>query len=240
MAIKKKVSRKQLLKEPDEFLTLSARLFQFVVKHKYQMLAALGGVILIVLTVSGWSYHSRQRANESLAQLQKSWNRYETLRNGKDKDPVLAYQEVRTEFEQLIADSGDKPGGKMARVIFADICYDAGEADKAIALYQSALEDFTQPFYRDQILNGLGYAYEAKKEYETALEYFGKISVGSDPVLKAEALFNMGRLYAALGNTEKSQQAYQKIVADSPQSFYAELAKERTGNKAVEPAASSN
>jgi tetratricopeptide (TPR) repeat protein len=240
MAIKKKVSRKQLLKEPDEFLTLSARLFQFVVKNKYQMLAALGGVILIVLTVSGWSYHTRQRANESLAQLQKSWNRYETLRNGKDKDPVLAYQEVRTEFEQLIAESGDKPGGKLARVIFADISYDAGEADKAIALYQSALEDFTQPFYRDQILNGLGYAYEAKKEYETALEYFGKISVGSDPVLKAEALFNMGRLYAALGNTEKSQQAYQKIVADSPQSFYAELAKERTGNKAVEPAASAN
>jgi tetratricopeptide (TPR) repeat protein len=240
MAIKKKVSRKQLLKEPDEFLTLSARLFQFVVKNKYQMLAALGGVILIVLTVSGWSYHTRQRANESLAQLQKSWNRYETLRNGKDKDPVLAYQEVRTEFEQLIAESGDKPGGKLARVIFADISYDAGEADKAIALYQSALEDFTQPFYRDQILNGLGYAYEAKKEYETALEYFGKISVGNDPVLKAEALFNMGRLYAALGNTEKSQQAYQKIVADSPQSFYAELAKERAGNKAVEPAASSN
>lgn len=153
---------------------------------------------------------------------------------------MLAYQEVRAEFEQLIADSGDKPGGKMARVIFADICYDAGEADKAIVLYQSALEDFTQPFYRDQILNGLGYAYEAKKEYDTALEYFEKISVGSDPVLKAEALFNMGRLYAALGNVEKSQRAYQKIVADSPQSFYAELAKERTGNKALEPTASSN
>lgn len=230
MAIKKKVSRKKLLKEPDEFLTLSARLFQFVVKNKYQMLAAFGGVILVVLIVSGWSYHSRQRANESLAQLQKSWNRYETLRGGKNEDPLPAYQDVRAEFEQLIADFEDKPGGKMARVIFADICYDAGEADKAIALYKSALEDFSQPFYRDQILNGLGYAYEAKKEYDTALEYFEKISVGSDPVLKPEALFNMGRLYAALGNEEKSQQAYQKIVADSPQSFYAELAKERTGN----------
>jgi tetratricopeptide (TPR) repeat protein len=240
MAIKKKVSRKKLLKEPDEFLTLSARLFQFVVKHKFQMLAVLGGVILIVLAVSGWRYRSHQRANESLAQLQKSWNRYQTLRNGQDKDPVLAFQEVRAEFEQLIADSGDEPGGKMARVIFADICFDAGQADKAIALYKSALEDFKQPFYKDQILNGLGYAYEAKKEYTTALEYFEKISEGSDPVLKAEALFNMGRLYAALGNTEKSQQAYQKIVTDSPQSFYAELAKERSVNIAVEPAASAN
>jgi len=86
----------------------------------------------------------------------------------------------------------------------------------------------------------LGYAYEAKKEYNSALEYFEKISVGSDPVLKAEALFNMGRLYAALGNAEKSQQAFQKIVADLPQSFYAELAKERSGNIAVEPASSAN
>jgi len=240
MAIKKKVSRKKRLKEPDEFLTLSARLFQFVVKHKYQMLAALGGVILIVLVFSGWSYYSHQRANESLAQLQKSWNRYETLRNAQDKDPVLAFQEVRAEFEQLIADFGDKPGGKMARVIFADICFDAGETDKAIALYKSALEEFKQPFYREQILNGLGYAYEAKKEYNSALEYFEKISVGNDPELKAEALFNMGRLYAALGNAEKSQQAFQKIVADLPQSFYAELAKERSGNIAVEPDTSAN
>ena len=107
MATKKKVSRKKLLKEPDEFLTLSARLFQFVVKHKFQMLAVLGGVILIVLAVSGWRYYSHQRANESLAQLQKSWNRYENLRNAQDKDPVLAFQEVRAEFEQLIADFGD-------------------------------------------------------------------------------------------------------------------------------------
>ncbi len=240
MAIKKKVSRKKRLKEPDEFLTLSARLFQFVVKHKYQMLAALGGVILIVLAVSGWSYYSHQRANKSLAQLQKSWNRYETLRNAQDQDPVRAFQGVRAEFEQLIADSGDKPGGKMARVIFADICLDAGEADKAIALYKSALEEFKQPFYREQILNGLGYAYEAKKEYHTALEYFEKISMGSDPVLKAEALFNIGRLQAALGNAEKSQQAFRKIVADLPQSFYSELAKERSGNSAVEPSTSAN
>ncbi|MFZ0614532.1 MAG: tetratricopeptide repeat protein [Desulfobacterales bacterium] len=230
MAIKKKVSRKKLLKEPDEFLTHSARLFQFVVTHKYQMLAALGGVILLVLSFSAWSYHSRQKTNASLAQLQKSLSRYETLRNQKDKGPMQAYQEVNADFEQLIADSGDTPGGKMARVIYADICYDAGEADRAIALYQGALQDFPQPFYRNQILNGLGYAYEAKHDPAKALEYFDKIATGSDPVLKAGALFNMGRLYAVQGQEEMSRQAYQKIVADAPQSLYAELARERSGN----------
>ncbi|MFZ0240616.1 MAG: tetratricopeptide repeat protein [Desulfobacterales bacterium] len=230
MAIKKKVSRKKLLKEPDEFLTHSARLFQFVVTHKYQMLAALGGVILLVLSFSAWNYHLRQKTNASLSQLQKSWNRYDTLRNQKDKGPLPAYQEVQADFERLIADSGDTPGGKMARVIYADICYDAGETDKAIALYQGALEDFPQPFYRNQILNGLGYAYEVKHEPQKALEYFDKIATGDDPVLKAGALFNMGRLYAVEGQEEKSRQAYRKIVADSPQSLYAELARERSGS----------
>ncbi|MFZ0134164.1 MAG: tetratricopeptide repeat protein [Desulfobacterales bacterium] len=230
MAIKKKVSRKKLLKEPDEFLTHSARLFQFVVTHKYQMLGALGGVILLVLSFSAWSYHARQKTNESLSQLQKNWNRYEALRDQKDKGPVQAYQEVKADFEQLIAESGDTPGGRMARVVYADICYDAGEADKAIALYQGALDNFSQPFYRNQILNGLGYAYEAKHQPEKALEYFDKVATSSDPVLRAGALFNMGRLYAAQGQAEKSRQAYRKIVADSPQSLYAELAGERGGN----------
>ncbi len=231
MATKKKVSRKKLLKEPDEFLTHSARLFQFVVAHKYQMLAALGGVILLVLSFSAWNYHSRQKTNASLSQLQKSWSRYETLRNQKDKGPLPAYQEVKADFERLIADSGDTPGGKMARVIYADICYEAGEADKAIALYQGALEDFSQPFYRNQILNGLGYAYEAKNEPAKALEYFDRIAASGDPVLKAGALFNMGRLYAAQGREEKSRQAYQDIVTDAPQSLYAELAGERAGKE---------
>lgn len=240
MAIKKKVSRKKLLKEPDEFLTLSARLFQFVVNHKYQMLAALCGLILIVLIISGWNYYSRQNANESLAQLQKSWNRYNTLRSEMDSDPLLAYQEVRSEFEGLIADFGDKPGGRLARVIFADICYEAGEVDQAIALYHSALDDFSQPFYRNQILNALGYAYEAKREYDKALEYYENIVAGVDPIVKAEALFNMGRLYAELGHADKSQQAYQKIVSALPQSFYADLAIERSGNIAVEPTAAEN
>jgi tetratricopeptide (TPR) repeat protein len=228
MATKKKVSRKRLLKEPDEFLSLSARLFQFVVEHKYQVLAALGGVILIVLGLSGWRYYSHQRDSESLAAFQKLWDRYESLRNANDSDPQRAYQNVRDDFEQLIADYGERPGGRFARVIFADICYDGGEVEKAIAHYNEALQDFPPSFYRDQILSGLGYAHEAKGEYAKAVAFFEEIAKGSNQALKAESLFNLGRLYAKLGEEKMSHRAFQKIVENAPQSLYAELAAERT------------
>ena len=115
MAKRKKVTRKQLLKEPDEFLTFSAKLFNFVVKYKVQALGSLGGLILIVLAISGFSYYSHKQASEAVAQLQKSWNRYESLRN--EKGPVEAYQTVGPEFDKILNDHGRQPGGKAARVI---------------------------------------------------------------------------------------------------------------------------
>lgn len=225
MATAKKVSRKQLLKEPDEFLTVSAKLFQFAVQNRLKLLGVLLAVVLIVLVVSGYNYYSRQRANEAQARLQTNWNRYETLR--KEKGPLQAYQEVAVEFEDLIARYGDKTGGKMARVIFGNISYGGGDFDKAISLYEKALQDFPEPFFQDQILNSLGYAYEAKQAYSKAIEYFEKITAGRDPVLKGEALFNIGRLFAQMGKKTESRRAYQEVITDQPNSLYVELAKER-------------
>jgi TolA-binding protein len=45
--------------------------------------------------------------------------------------------------------------------------------------------------------------------------------------MKDEALFNLGRLYAAMGENEKSTAAFKKIVSDYTDSIYIELARER-------------
>ncbi len=238
MAKGKKVTRKKLLKEPDEFLTFSAKLFNIIVKYKFQALGAIGGLVLIVLVISGFSYYAHRQASQAEAQLQKSWNRYESLRN--EKGPLEAYQAVSSEFENILVNFGGQPGGKAARVVLANICYNGGDADKAIALYEAALEDFADPFYRGQILNGLGYAHEAKNELEKAAEYFETTAAGSNAALRGEALFNLGRLYGALENIEKSMAAYQKIISEHPDSLYADLARERIGTTAINPVVSAS
>lgn len=227
MAKKKKISRKKLLNEPDEFLTFSAKLFQYALEHKYQLLGALGGIVAVVLIVTGIRFYSLQRSKEAFALLEKSRARYEKLLD--EKDPQTAFEEVKSDFEHILDKYGDKAGGKLARVLFADICYRAENLDQAIFLYEKALADFQDPFIRNSIFSGLAYAYEKKQAYKKATEYFEKIAASADPVLKGEALFNIGRLYAALGDHEKSQTAYQQLISEQPNSIYIDLAKELAG-----------
>ena len=238
MAKKKKVTRKQLLKEPDEFLTFSTKLFNFVLKYKFQVLGALGAVILIVLAISGFTYYTHTQASVAEAQLQKNWSRYESIRN--EKGSIEAYQSVGAEFEKLVDAHGNQPAGKAARVILANICYNGGDYDKAISLYEAALDDYADPFYRGQIINGLGYAHEAKKNYKKAIEYFELTAETGNEVTKGEALFNLGRLYGTIGDSDQSMNAYQRVIAEYPDSLYAGLVRERIGNSTAKPVASAS
>ena len=222
----KKITRKQLLNQPDEFLTLSGRLFQYSVEHKYHLLAVLGGIIVLVLIISGYRFNMMKKADEAFARLDRGQRKYETLLQA--EGPQKAYEQVREDFQDLLENYAGQTGGKFARLIFADIAYRGGQPDEAINLYSEALNDFADVFYRHSILIGLGYAYEEKKDLKKALSYFQQVAAASDSVLRAEALFNTGRLHAALGEIEKSKTSFQLLSAEQPDSLYAELARERS------------
>ena len=225
----KKITRKELLHQPDEFLTQSGRLFKYTMEHKYQLLGALGGLIALVLIVSGIRYNYLKKAEESFALLESGRAKYEALL--KEKSPQQAYELVRGDFAQLLEKYSGQTGGKFARVVFADICYRGGALDEAITLYNEALADFDDPFYRNTILNGMAYAYEDKKDLTQAAAYFEQVAASADPILRAEALFNAGRIYYALGEIEKSNNQFEKLAAEQPDSLYADLARERVTRK---------
>ena len=223
----KKVTRKQLLKEPDEFITFSAQLFQFFIKYKMQLLVGLGVVCVALVLVSGFVYFSKKSEEKAFALMQQGITKYKTL--SQTIGPVKAYHEMNTDFEFILKKYSSKKGGKLARVSYADICYQAGEFDKAISLYRQSLKDIgdQQPL-KYLVLSGLGYSYAARQEYQEAATYFQMIASGSESIMKDESLFNLGRIYHALGNPEKSKESYEKIVSDHPNSIYIELAREKT------------
>ena len=222
----KKVTRKQLLKEPDEFITFSARLFQFAVKFKFQILVGIGVGCAVLILVSGFVYFSKKSEEKAFSLMQQGIKKYKTL--SQTIGPAKAYLEVNTDFEYILKKYSSKDGGKLTRVSYADICYQAGEYDKAIFLYRQSLKDLVdhQPV-KYLVLNGLGYSYAAKQEYQEAATYFQKIASGPESIMKDEALFNLGRIYHTLGNSEKSKASYEKIVSDHPDSIYIELAKDK-------------
>ena len=226
MAKNKKISRKQLLKEPDEFLTFSSKVLNYAAANKKPIIAAACGIFILLAVIAAVQYSSFRSENRASGLLSDAWSRYEAALS--ETDPTEAYKEVEEDFRGLLKTYGTTEAGKMGRAMFAHIAYEAGEPEQAVRLYEAALPTFqNDPALRNLILSGLGYACEQRKEYAKAVDYFQRIVSGDSPVLKSEAYFNLGRIYTLLENPRKSREAYETILSDYSDSIYADMVKER-------------
>lgn len=226
MAKKKKINRKKLLKEPDEFLSLTSQMLRWAAEHKTRLYYALAIIVVLALTIASWRFYINRAENTAMALMQQAVAKYETVKG--DSSPGKAYRDVSGDFEFILNNYGRRPSGKLARIFYANVCFDTGRYKKAIALYRQALEDFEKhPLVHNLVLSDLGYAYEQIDDDRAAVSYFEKITTGTYPILQAEALFNLGVLYEKLGEAQKSKAAYQKILAGYPDSIYFKIVKQR-------------
>ena len=226
MAKKRKKTRKELLREPDEFMTISGKLIGFAIDHKKQLTYALGIIVVLALIISGYRFFSIRAENNASALLDKSLSKYDSIKAGKQPDEV--YEEVSADFQFILDNYKGRESAKLARLIYANICYNAGKYKQAIELFKTALTDFAKyPMIRQQILSNLGYAYEQEGDYSTAVGYFEKISSAPAPLMRDEALYHLGRLYDKLGENKKSREFFNKILTDHQDFIYIDLVKER-------------
>jgi tetratricopeptide (TPR) repeat protein len=223
---KKKTSRKELLKEPDEFLTLSSRMLNFAAQHKSQLSYALSIIVVLLAIIAGYRFFAIRAENKAQGLLDQTVGKYETaLKAG---NAHKAFEDVSEDFQKILKKYSRQNSGKLARVIFANICYDGGEYGKAIELYQRALKDFeSHPFIQNLILGAIGYAHEQLNQDPSAVSYFSKIIDSKEQLLRDEALFNLGVLYEKLGEKEKSTHAFEQVLSDHQDSIYIPIVKER-------------
>ena len=225
---KKKVTRKQLLKEPDEFLSLSSRLFNLALEYKYHLAGALAAILLVVGAGTFMIYYADKTSKDAFALLHQYRSEYETALQ--DKGPEEAYQQVKDGFDKLLDKYGSKQAGKLGRLVYADISYRGGDPEKAIRLYRETIDQLADPYFKNQILIGLAYAYEAQNNLAEAVKYFEMVDGSINSFQNGEALYNLGRLYAATGQMEKSKAAYEKILSENADTIYLDLVKERLGS----------
>ncbi|BBO70505.1 hypothetical protein DSCA_44350 [Desulfosarcina alkanivorans] len=219
-------TRKQLLKEPDQFITFSGKLIAFGRTHSKTILICAGSILallLVVATVRQVSDRNEKRASE---QVEKAVAKYSAAL--KDTDPKTAYGRVKTDFDAIFDAYGSKNTVKIARIIYGDMSYNAQDADTAIAMYTRALDDFDQsPALKNIVLSGLGHAHALKNEYPRSIQYFEMIVAGQEPTLKSGALFNLAWLYETTGDPSKSTALYKQLLADFPETMYGDLVREK-------------
>ena len=223
---KKRVTRKQLLKEPDEFITFSNRMIRLGVEYKQHLMIAAGLFCAVVLIYVGMQYVSARSRAKAFNLLENAVARYD--RELAQGSPAQALAAVEGEFELILDKYGSNAGGRLARLTFAQYHFAAGQAEQSIDLYQVVLADFQDdPLYQSLALSGLGYAYALEGNVPQAISYFEQVVSGTAAGLKGDALFNLGLLYAQSGQNDKSKESFQRIKEEHPESFYAEMAGER-------------
>ena len=222
---KKKVSRKQLLNEPDEFITLSSKVIQWCRQNPKPLIYGAGAVVVVIALVVGITTYNNYRSRAAFDLLAEVTGRVDSLVSETEGDVDLS--KVEADFNRLITTYDGQTAGRMGRVMFAHLQLTNGSADKAIELYKAALSDFKKdPSLANIIYNGLASAYEKQGMTAEAIENYEKITKGESKLLKDQALFHLGRLYSQAGEGEKSSQVYDQLISDFPESLFTPLAKE--------------
>lgn len=225
MAAAKKKSRKELLKEPDAVLSWSSRLLGLAAQYKDAVFYGVIG-LLLVAALSGYRFYVGREEAKASVLLEESLAKYERLK--KDEPQAKAVQAVAEDFQRIFTSYASRSNGAIARLAYANMCYEAGDFTRAAEHYKAALSHFDElPMIRFQILKSLGYASEGLKDYAGAAGYFEAALAAGDKRLLDDVLFELGDTYAKLGEKEKSAEAFKRILSDHKDSVYLELARER-------------
>lgn len=226
---KKRVTRKQLLKEPDEFITTTGKLVSWARDHSNHLIGGAALFFGLLVLIVGYGYYQEKQSDAATALYGKAMQKYQAA--GGEKDPVKALAAAKPEFEQLANEFSRQPAGKQSRIIYGHLSLAAQARDEAVEIYLSALKDFgSDPKLVNFIRDGLGTAYSQKGEFKTAIEQYEKVVAGDSPVLKDAALFHLGRLYEAMGQADQSQKVYKDLFTDFSESMFAEMVKDKISN----------
>jgi outer membrane protein assembly factor BamD (BamD/ComL family) len=215
---KKKISRKELLKQQDEFLTLSEKAINYAKSHVKQLEylgIALG--VLVLLFFGGYSYYKYINKKG-----QETYNKaYEIFKEGFKPDLNLVDIKKSGEaFEKVINRYGLSKAARLALPEDAYVKFLDKDYDGAISLYRKFL-DKVSGNYRYESLARLALAacYEQKGELATAIVTLKPILSEEGNPFREPALVLLARLYRLNhqeAEKEKVIKEFMKTYKDSP------------------------
>ena len=223
---KHKVSRKQLLKEPDEFITFSGKMIRFFTDRRKELSISLAIFLTAILLIAVYRFLDDRWENAASMKAEAVIEKYQRqMADG--KTPEIALAAVEPDVRQVLDRYAGQVGGLLARVFYADACLAAGRPDDAIVLYREAHGDVDPGSYHHvRILNGLAQAYLAKPDYPQATAVLREIADTGMGGFADGALFQLALVYTATGETEKSADTYRSLVETFPESAYVPIARE--------------
>jgi tetratricopeptide (TPR) repeat protein len=224
---KKRVTRKELLKGPDEFLTFSERALIYMRGHirQIKLAGAAVGIILLAVFALQTYLHSVDRKGQT-AYNEGYYLLVENL--NPDADPEK-WKKAGESFQQVIREHGRSKVAPLSFPQMGLVDFLTGDYDQAIASYQAYIQKApNNSFYRPLASLALASCYEAKGELKSAIEVLSPMEKGNIP-FKEPVLLSLARVYRLDDQHEKAKGVLRSFIETHADSPYISLAKAQLG-----------
>jgi tetratricopeptide (TPR) repeat protein len=226
----KKIIKKKL-KEPDEFITLTERAYFFVTHHSKSIV--IGGILILILILSvffiqRWGEKNEQNAYQ-LFNLAVETN--QMLSTPYREGSLQEYKGLLEKFDEVHTKFPKTKFGKLSVLYKGNIHLRLGEFEEAIKAYETFLQKTgKEKFYRSMALEGLGFSYEGKREYEKAVNAFQKVIDLGETFQLGNAYWAIGRCYEKLGKNKEAVENYKLFLKVSQKSQMANIILQKISN----------
>ncbi|MBF0530450.1 MAG: tetratricopeptide repeat protein [Deltaproteobacteria bacterium] len=219
----KKISRKELLKSPDEFLTFSEKAIRFFQQNSEKIFRSAALVLALVLLMAGLKWYLGYRDRQILTDYAEAM----VKTSHQKKFDAAKQQEAAASLEKFIKDYPRSASARSALLNLGDIYYNLNKFDLSEQAYQKFLDGLKpeEESFKPLVLDSQGYVLEAQNKFDQAAERWKQLLGLPGDSLKQEALISLGRVYLTAGRKDDARKAYQELISTYPSSGYLELAK---------------
>ncbi len=224
----KKVSRKELLKEQDEFTSLSARAILYF--RENQKIFKVLGVIILAVVVAYMGYNAYFRLQNKRAQ--EAYNRAYYALAGQEAAEETREDDTSPEtyFKEVVEDFGMSRLKSLASAELAYLKFRENAFDEALSHYQAFLQAIPEDStYEPMARLALASCFEAKGEWTAGIDSLNALLSGPDDFFKEQALLNLARLYRRADREDKARETLKTYVETFGDSPFLSLAKAYLG-----------
>jgi tetratricopeptide (TPR) repeat protein len=215
---------KKKLKEPDEFITTTAKVLLWMRENLRLILTGIIIGALIASSIVLW----RVRTEKTEAEALNSFHRASEILRSIEDPSSKGYQEAMGEFERIQREYPKTEAAQLAQLQLGQGFLKLKQYDRAVEIYRTFIEGNPgQRLYRLFALQNLGYGYEGQGDYQGALDSFqGLVDMG-ESFLQPWAYINIGRCYEKLGKREEALENYRIFLEKYPDSIMVPMVKNR-------------
>ncbi|MFQ5902377.1 MAG: tetratricopeptide repeat protein [Candidatus Binatia bacterium] len=202
----KRITRRDI-RRPDQFVTLTGRLFRLFEKHKAAFAGSLALIIAVFLSLWGWNYYTGRQNRLAAEQYSNALALYH---DGQYRKALDALDQVKAYRWSTYS--------RLALLYQANSYIALKEPAKAVAAIQELLhKEKKETFVRQLGLMTLGYAQEAAGQCKEAVQSFAEAEK-LQGVFREEALLGRARCSAKSRDFKGALDSYRLHLTNYPTS----------------------